>query len=98
LSAIWRVRHVLVKTHERLTFYCGGHELVCDQLGARRVDFLLEQARKGEGPLLVEEYEGGPRWVFPVGATAVKYETVEGLDDTQADQVMRAAAGLGPQR
>ena len=66
-------------SHERLTFYCGGAELVCDGLGAQRVNDLLEQAAKGERPLLVEESEGGPRWVFPIGSTAVKYETVDDM-------------------
>jgi hypothetical protein len=84
-------------SHERLTFYCGGAELVCDELGAQQVDYLLEKARKSEGPLLVEESEGGPRWVFPVGATAVKYETVEDFDPTSTEAVVRALAGQGPE-
>lgn len=62
--------------HEVLTFYCGGGIAVCDKLSAQTVLDLLEQARTGKGPLLVEEYEGGPRWVFPVDATAVKHEIV----------------------
>ncbi len=62
--------------HERLTFYCGGQTVVCDRLGAQRVDALRIQASLSKGPLIVDEYEGGPRWMFPVESTAVKYETI----------------------
>jgi hypothetical protein len=67
--------------HEVLTFYCGGASAVCDRLPAMTVHDLLEQARTGKGPLLVEEYEGGPRWVFPVESTAVKHEIVTDGDE-----------------
>jgi hypothetical protein len=83
-------------SRERLTFYCGGAVVVCDKLGKDRVDFLLDQASKGNGPLLVEEFEGGPRWVFPVGATAVKYDTVEDYDPAAKEAIIRALAGQEP--
>ena len=66
---------------EVLTFYCGGGLAVCDRLPAKTVSALLEQARTGKGPLLVDEYEGGPRWIFPVDATAVRHEIITDTDE-----------------
>lgn len=93
---------------EVLTFYCGGGLAVCDRLPAKTVSALLEQARTGKGPLLVEARgleadvasgSAATRHVVPPARARLAPTTrvpaeVHGRSSRHATKEMRSVRGL----